>query len=151
MIKKPWTPDNCPVQAGMCLHDTLNNVDILVTRRYLDWDDCRDEEKPLLQLGGTTTFTGQELMEHNFTYYPEWPCTLDERPCWNKVEEEEPDIIKLAQYVFNGLKESKLAVKGVHYTGDDKASVWDDDIHNKVTGIITKLADLFEEDKHDKQ
>ena len=151
-MKKPWTPDNCPLQVGSVVYDPHTNSDRMVTRRHLSYaDNSNNEEKALVSLGGLT-YSGKELMDMGFTYYPEWPCTLDELPCYDEVEDEyQPDIVKLAQYVFNGLKESKYAVKGVHYTGDDKASVWQDDIHDKVSGIITELADLFEEDKHDEQ
>lgn len=151
MIKKAWTPDHCPLQVGSVVYVPTLNVDLIVTRRYLSYEDnCTNEDKDLVKLDGVI-YSGKELMEKGFTYYPEWPCTLEEKPCYDEVEDE-PDIVKLAQCVFNGLKESKYAVKGLHYKEDGSgSSIWEDDIHNKVSGIITKLADIFKEDKHDEQ
>ena len=147
MIKKAWTPDNCPVQAGMCIHDTRSNTDIIVIRRYLNYDGDHDELKPLLE----TMFgilSGVELMGSNFTYYPEWPCTLDEKPCYRE-EEELPDIIELAQHVYEGLKESHYAVEGNHFTVDGDSYVWRDDIYDKISDVILELTKVFEEDKHE--
>lgn len=152
MIKKPWTPDHCPLQVGSVVYDPHTNSDRMVIRRLLSYEDnCANEDKNLVILDVGVTYSGKQLMESGFTYYPEWPCTLDELPCYDEVKEDQPDIMKLAQYVFNGLVESKYAVKGVHYTGDDKGKVWNDDIHSKVSNIILALTDLFEEDKHDEQ
>ena len=151
-MKKPWTPDHCPLQVGSVVYDPHTNSDRMVTRRYLSYEDNHtNEDKALVKLDESCIYTGKELMELGFTYYPEWPCTLDEKPCYDEVEDE-PDIIKLAQCVFNGLKESKYAVKSVHYKEDGSGGfVWEDDIHNKVSGIITELADVFKENKHDEQ
>lgn len=149
-MKKAWTPDHCPLQVGSVVYDPHTNSDRMVTRRHLSYaDNCNNEDKALVSLGGLT-YSGKELMEMGFTYYPEWPCTLDELPCYDEVKEE-PDIVKLAQYVFDGLKESKYAVKGHHYKEEYGSSIWSDDVHNKVSGIITELADVFKEDKHDEQ
>lgn len=152
-MKKAWTPDHCPLQVGSVVYDPHTNSDRMVTRRYLSYEDnCADENKALIKLDDANViYTGKELMESGFTYYPDWPCTLDEKPCCDEVKDE-PDIIKLAQCVFNGLKESKYAVEGVHYKEDGGSGfVWQNDIHDKVSGIITELANVFEEDKHDEQ
>lgn len=150
-MKKAWTPDHCPLQVGSVVYDPRTNSDRMVIRRYLTYEgDCSDEEKFLVKLDGNEVYTGKELRDLGFTYYPEWPCTLDESPCYDEVKEE-PDIVKLAQYVFDGLKESKYAVKGHHYKEEYGSSIWSDDVHNKVSGIITELADVFKEDKHDEQ
>jgi hypothetical protein len=150
MTKKPWTPDNCPVQAGMCVHDTLNNVDVLVTRRYLDWDDCRDDDKPLLQLGGTTTFTGRELLESNFTYYPEWPCTLDEKPCYHE-EDDKPLYPVLVGAIHDALVKSHYAKEGVHYTMENGIRIWEDYLVTAVNNVADHLDLVFKELKHDEQ
>ena len=153
-MKKAWTPDHCPLQVGSVVYDPHMNADRMVTRRYLSYEDnCTDENKALVKLDGDVNivYTGKELMDKGFTYYPDWPDTSIEKSCYDEVEDE-PDIIKLAQYVFNGLKESKYAVKGIHYKGEDGGSnIWEDDIHDKVSGVITELTDIFKEYKHDEQ
>ena len=151
-MKKAWTPDHCPLQVGSVVYDPNTNSDRMVTRRYLSYEDnCTDEDKALVQLDVGCIYTGKELMDNGYTYYPDWPCPLEEKPCYDEVEDE-PDIVKLAQCVFEGLKESKYAVKDLHYKEDGKGGfVWEDDIHNKVSDIITELANVFEEDKHDEQ
>ena len=153
MIKKPWTPDNCPVQAGMCLRDELNNVDMIVTRRYLNWDGCDDEYKPLLQLGGAKTYlTGKDLLDQDhFTYYPEWPCTLEEKPCYHEVEEEPVLIGNLVMSIFDGLRSAHIAKEGVHYDKDGTTNVWEDDLATAVNNAADDLAKIFKEYKHDEQ
>lgn len=150
-MKKAWTPDHCPLQVGSVVYDPKMIADRMVTRRYLSYEDnCTDEDRNLVTLDTGVTYTGKGLMDYGFTYYPDWPCTLEEKSCYDEVKEE-PDIVKLAQYVFDGLKESKYAVKGHHYKEENGSSVWSDDVHNKVSSIITELADVFKEDKHDEQ
>lgn len=151
MIKKPWTPDNCPLQVGSVVHDPSMNTDRMVIRRHLNYEDnCADEEKQLVLLD-RALYSGKELMENGFTYYPDWPDTSVKKPCCNEVKEE-PDIAKLAQSIFNGLIESKYAVEGVHYTKCGDGYIWQDDIHDKVSDVITELIDnILEEVKHDEQ
>lgn len=146
-MKKAWTPDHCPLQVGSVVYDPKMNADRIVTRRYLSYEDnCANENKNLVILDCSINYSGKDLMEMGLTYYPDWPCTLEEKPCYDEVEDE-ADMIKLAQCVFEGLKESKCAIKDVHYNEDG----WEDDIYNKVSGIIFELAGVFKEDKHDEQ
>ena len=151
-IKEAWTPDNCPLHVGSVIYDPYMNADRMVISRYLSYeDDHADKERNLVTLDTGVTYTGIDLINLGFTYYPNWPDTSVEKPCCDEVEDE-PDIIKLAQCVFEGLKESKYAVKDVHYKEDGSGGfIWEDDIHNKVSGIITELANIFEEAKHDEQ
>ena len=150
-MKKAWTPDHCPLQVGSVVYDPIINADRMVVVRHLSYEDNHnDENKILVTLDIGVNYTGKGLMDLGFTYYPDWPCTLEEKPCYDEVEDE-PDIIKLAQCVFEGLKESKYAVKDLHYIEKDDSSIWEDDIHNKVSGIITELANVFKEYKHDEQ
>ena len=149
-MKKAWTPDNCPLRVGSVVHDPNTNSDRMVTRRFLDYEDNdTDEGRALIKLEDFI-YTGKELMNNKYTYYPDWPSTGHEKPCYDEVEDE-PDIVKLAQCVFKGLIESKYAVNGIHYTGDNRGGVWKDDIHDKVSRIIIELADIFKEDKYDEQ
>jgi hypothetical protein len=151
IMKKAWTPDNCPLQVGSVVHDPRINADRMVICRFLSYEnDGADEERILITLDSDVTYTGSDLMNLGFTYYPDWPSTGHEKPCCDEVEDE-PDIVKLAQCVFKGLIESKYAVNGIHYTGDNRGGVWKDDIHDKVSRIIIELADIFKEVKHDEQ
>ena len=151
-MKKAWTPDDCPLQVGSVIHCPYTNSDRMVIRRYFNHEgDNTDVEKSLVILDMGVIYTGSGLMHNEFTYYPNWPDTSVEKPCCNEVKEE-PDIGKLAQYVFDGLKESKYAVEGVHYNEDGGSGfVWQNDIHDKVSDIIVKLTNIFEEVKHDEQ
>lgn len=155
VIMRPWTPDNCPVQAGMCIHDVSVNVDILVAKRYLNYDgNNTDEDKLLLELANGDRFTGRDLFEQPFTYYPKWPCTLEEKSCYNEVEveEEEPVLISnLVMSIFDGLRSANIAKEDVHYSKEDGIYVWEDDLATAVNNAANDLATLFKEYKHDEQ
>lgn len=153
MIKRPWTPDNCPVQAGMCIHDVRANVDILVAKRYLDYaDDNTDIDKPLLELANGDRFTGRDLFEQPFTYYPEWPCTITEKSCCNEVEEPKPLYPVLVGLIYDALVKSNYAVEGVHYVTTDKdIRTWDDDLATAVNNAADDLDKVFKEFKYDEQ
>lgn len=147
MIKEPWTPDKCPVQAGMCIHDVRANVDVLVAKRYLNYDgNNTDEDKPLLELANGDRFTGRDLFEQPFTYYPEWPCTLEEKPCYYEVKEPDPLYCVLTQGIFNAVRDSHYAVEGKHYTTDEKGTrIWEDDLAAAVNNAAENIAKAFEE------
>ena len=137
-MKKAWAPDHCPLQVGSVVYDPHLNADRMVISRYLSYeDDNANEERNLITLDTGVTYTGTDLMNLGFTYYPDWPDTSVEKPCYDEVEDE-PDIVKLAQCVFDGLIESKYAIKCVHYTKCGYSYIWQDDIHNKVSDIITE-------------
>lgn len=137
-MKKAWTPDNCPLQVGSVVHDPKMNADRMITRRFFSHeDDNTDEDRNLITLDTGVTYTGKGLMDYGFTYYPEWPCTLDKQSCCDEVKDE-PDIGKLAQCVFDGLRSANIAKEDVHYSKEDGIYVWEDD-----------LAKIFKEYKHD--
>lgn len=152
MIKKPWTPDHCPLQAGMCIHDVRANVDVLVAIRYLDYDSNNtDEDKPLLELANGDRFTGRDLFEQPFTYYPDWPSTLEEKPCYDEVKEE-PLYCVLTQDIFNAVCDSHFATEGKHYTVDEKGMrIWEDDLATIINNAAEDIAKAFKEFKHDEQ
>jgi len=149
MIKKPWTPDNCPVQVGMCIWNPLNNTDELVTRRYLNYDGNHDEDKPLLDTAGGF-YTGKDLMNRNMTYYPEWPCTLTEKPCYDEVEDR-PLYPVLVGLIHDALVKAHYAKEGIHYTVDDGIRIWEDDLATAVNNAADHLDLVFKEFKHDEQ
>ena len=148
-MKKAWTPDHCPVQAGMCIHDVRANVDILVAKRYLNYDgNNTDADKPLLELANGDRFTGRDLFEQPFTYYPEWPCTLDEKPCCNEVEDR-PLYPVLVGLIHDALVKAHYAKEGVHYTMEDGIRIWEDDLATAINNAADDLDLVFKEFKHD--
>ena len=152
-MKKAWTPDHCPLQVGSVVYDPHMNADRMVTRRYLSYEDnCTDENKALVKLDGDVNivYTGKELMDKGFTYYPDWPCTLDEKPCYDEVEE--PVLISnLVMSIFDGLRSAHIAKEGVHYDKDGAINVWDNDLATAVHNAADDLAKIFKEFKHDEQ
>lgn len=151
-MKQAWTPDHCPLQVGSVVYDPYTNSDRMVTRRFLSYDgNNADEDKALVKLdSGETIYTGKELMDNGFTYYPEWPCTLDELPCCDEVEE--PVIIgNLVMSIFDGLCSAHIAKEGIHYDKEGTIRVWDDDLTTAVHNAADDLAKVFKEFKHDEQ
>lgn len=147
MIKKPWTPDNCPLQVGSVIYDPHTNSDRMVTRRYLSYEDNHaDEDKALVQLDVGCIYTGKELMDNGYTYYPDWPCPLEEKPCYDEVKEPDPLYCVLTQGIFNAIRDSHYAVEGVHYTTDEKGTrIWEDDLATAVNNAADNLAKIFKE------
>ena len=134
------------------MYDPKLNADRMVIRRYfLSYEDnCTDENKDLVTLDTGVTYTGKGLMDYGFTYYPEWPCTLDELPCCDEVEE--PVLISnLVTSIFNGLRSAHIAKEGVHYDKKGIIDVWDDDLAIAVKNAADDLAKIFKEFKHDEQ
>ena len=92
MKRKPFTPDNCPLGPGSVIYDPDTNTDNLVIARALNFDDENPVEnckKSLVKICyGTTPFwySGQDLMNGNFEYYPNWPSTLETKPCYIEIE-----------------------------------------------------------------
>lgn len=150
-MKKAWTPDHCPLQVGSVIYDPSVNADRMVVRRYLSYeDDCADEDKDLITLDTGVNYSGSDLIQFGFTYYPEWPCTLDELPCYDEVEE--PVIISnLVISIFNGLCSAHIAKEGVHYDKNGTTNVWEDDLATAVNNAADDLAKIFKEFKHDEQ
>ena len=91
-ICKPWTPDNCPLKPGDVTHDIHYNNDVLVLKRFLDWDEKDDninKNKPLISVclaGMIITLTGKELMDNRWEWYPNWPDTGTIKPCYEISE-----------------------------------------------------------------
>ena len=151
-MKKAWTPDNCPLQVGSVIYDPHTNSDRMVTRRYLSYeDDHTNEDKALVKLDESCIYTGKELMELGFTYYPDWPCPLEEKPCYHEVEEEPVLIGNLVMSIFDGLRSAHIAKEGVHYDKDGTTNVWEDDLATAVNNAAEDLAKIFKEYKHDEQ
>lgn len=152
MIKKPWTPDNCPLQVGSVVYDPKMNADRIVIRRYLSYEDgCTNEDRDLVILDSGVTYSGKQLMENGFTYYPEWPCPLEEKPCYDEVKEEPVLIGNLVMSIFDGLRSAHIAKEGVHYDKDGTTNVWEDDLATAVNNAAEDLAKIFKEYKHDEQ
>ena len=147
MIKKPWSPDDCPLQVGAVIYDPSLNVDRMVTRRYLSYEDnCTNEDKDLVTLDTGVTYTGRELMNLGFTYYSKWPSTLEEEPCYHEIKEPDPLYCVLTQGIFNAVRDSHYAVEGKHYTTDEKGTrIWEDDLATAVNNAADNLAKVFEE------
>ncbi|MBR6135015.1 MAG: hypothetical protein IKQ22_00815 [Clostridia bacterium] len=150
-MKKAWTPDHCPLQVGSVVYDPKMNADRMVVRRYLSYEDNHtDEEKNLVTLDSGMTYTGLDLMHLGFTYYPDWPCPLEEKPCYDEVEDE-PIISNLVISIFDGLRSAHIAKEGVHYDKDGAINVWEDDLATAVNNAADDLAKIFKEYKHDEQ
>lgn len=81
---KPWTPDNCPLKPGDVIYDNVYNADVLVLKRFLNWNEEDDNStKPLITVclaGMTVALTGKELMDNRWEWYPNWP-DIDTEPC----------------------------------------------------------------------
>ena len=150
-MKKAWTPDNCPLQVGSVVHEPITNSDRMVTRRYLCYEDNHiDEEKALIKFEDNIIYTGKELMDNGYTYYPDWPSTGHEKPCYDEVEE--PVLISnLVMSIFDGLRSAHIAKEGVHYDKDGTINIWDDDLATAVHNAADDLAKIFKEFKHDEQ
>lgn len=153
MIKKPWTPDNCPLQVGSVVYDPHTNSDRMVTRRFLSYEDNNtDEERALIKLDESCIYSGKELMNFGFTYYTKWPSTLEEEPCYHEIKEPDPLYCVLTQDIFNAVCDSHYAVEGKHYTTDEKGTrIWEDDLATAVHNAVNDLAKIFKEYKHDEQ
>lgn len=151
-MKKAWTPDHCPLQVGSVIYDPILNADRMVIRRYLSYeDDCIGEDKDLVTLDTGVTYTGRELINLGFTYYPNWPCTLEEKPCYYEIEDEPIIIGNLVTSIFDGLRSAHIAKEGVHYDKDGTTNVWHDNLATAVNNAADDLAKIFKEFKHDEQ
>ena len=150
-MKRAWTPDHCPLQVGSVVHDPKMNADRMITRRYFAAEYHTDEDKNLVTLDTGVTYTGKGLMDYGFTYYPEWPCTLEKKPCCNKVEDEPIIIGNLVMSIFDGLRSANIAKENVHYSKEDGVYVWEDDLAQVVNNAADDLAKIFKEYKHDEQ
>lgn len=65
MCKKPFTPDNCPIQVGMFIWNPETNSDLVVLERFLDGTSPDD---PIIRTC-SRTFSGNQLMDSNIEYY----------------------------------------------------------------------------------
>jgi len=84
-VKRPFTPADCPIQAGMIIYSPETNADYVVTGRYLSGES---PDNPIL-LTSVGTYTGNDLMDHNIEYYPKADDTSVSYPAWHDVSEEE--------------------------------------------------------------
>lgn len=82
MSKKPFTVNDCPLQAGSVVREIATNTDYVVTGRRLDWSEQElfPADLQLVQINGVW-YTGNQLV-NKFTYYPNWPVT-DEYYCFH--------------------------------------------------------------------
>lgn len=87
-VKRPFTPADCPIQAGMIIYSPETNADYVVTGRYLSGES---PDNPIL-LTSAGTYSGNELMYHNIEYYPNTgDASIDTSvsyPAWHDVSEE---------------------------------------------------------------
>jgi len=149
MIKKPWTPGNCPLQVGSVIYDPHMNADRIVIRRYLSYeDDCTDEDKDLVTLDTGVTYTGKDLVNLGFTYYPKWPSTVEEQACYNEVEDR-PLYPVLVGLIHDALVKAHYAKEGVHYTMENGIRIWEDDLATAVNNAAYHLDLVFKEFKND--
>lgn len=85
--KRPFTPADCPIQAGMIIYSPETNADYVVTGRYLSGES---PDNPIL-LTSARTYTGNELMNSNIEYYPNTgDVSIDTSvsyPAWHDEEE----------------------------------------------------------------
>lgn len=88
-VKRPFTPADCPIQAGMIIYSPETNADYVVTGRYLSGES---PDNPIL-LTSVGTYSGNELMNMNIEYYPNTGDasigTSVSYPAWHDVSEEE--------------------------------------------------------------
>lgn len=95
MKRKPFTPDDCPLIPGSVIYDPSTNADLLVLARSLDYDDenpvgnCKRTLIKMSYGSSAMWYTGQELMNGAFEYYPNWPDTGETKPCWHEVDDRE--------------------------------------------------------------
>ena len=83
--KRPFTPADCPIQAGMIIYSPETNADYVVTGRYLSGES---PDNPVL-LTSVGTYSGNELMNKQIEYYPKNDDTSVSYPAWHDVSEEE--------------------------------------------------------------
>ena len=81
--KRPFTPADCPIQAGMIIYSPETNADYVVTGRYLSGES---PDNPVL-LTSAYTYTGNELMNRNIEYYPNADDTSVSVPAWHEEQE----------------------------------------------------------------
>lgn len=151
MSKKPFTPDNCPLQVGSVIFDPGTNSDYLVLGRSLDYDEGKDNDEKLfinIMNGDAypSWYSGQALMHRGFEYYPNWPDTGETKPCYHEVEDRElvldyldnPDAPEASAYLKEicGIKTKyvlcqidyrKSYNKDVYYEMTDEFYDWLDD------------------------
>ena len=84
-VKRPFTPADCPIQAGMIIYSPETNVDYVVTGRYLSGVSPDNA----ILLTSSYTYTGNELMDKRIEYYPKNGDTSVSYPAWHDVSEEE--------------------------------------------------------------
>ena len=88
----PWTPDNCPLKPGDVIHDLDSNTDYLVLARSLDYNENEQEGNGNMYLvnlctnSGTHWYSGKNLMDTRWEWYPKWPDTGTSEPCCEIVE-----------------------------------------------------------------
>lgn len=130
MIKKLWTPDNCPLQVGSVLHNIYNNTDYIIMARRLDGDKDSDDLVAVIYDNDNNThwLTGEILANGAWEYYPNWPDTSVTAHCYSKVEEPGISETEFIQTVFDTAKKLPGANK-LFTTSDRGISTWDDDIH----------------------
>lgn len=151
-MKKAWTPDHCPLRVGSVVYDPKMNADRIVIRRYLSYeDDHTDEDRDLVTLDSGVTYSGKQLMNNGYTYYPDWPDTSIEKPCYDEVKEEPVIIGNLVLSILDGLRNAHIAKENVHYSKNGETRVWEDDLAAAVNNVANDLATLFKEYKHDEQ
>lgn len=80
----PFTPADCPIQAGMIIYSPETNADYVVTGRYLSGES----PDHAILLTSARTYTGNELMNSNIEYYPKNGDTSVSYPAWHDVSEE---------------------------------------------------------------
>lgn len=81
--KRPFTPADCPIQAGMIIYSPATNTDYVVTGRYLSGESPDNA----LLLTSAGTYTGNDLMKNNIEYYPKADDTSVSYPAWHDEEE----------------------------------------------------------------
>lgn len=82
-VKRPFTPADCPIQAGMIIHLPETNADYVVTGRYLSGESPDHD----ILLTSSGTYTGNELMNRNIEYYPNADDTSVSYPAWHEEQE----------------------------------------------------------------
>ena len=155
MIKKSWTPDNCPLQVGSVVHNTNTNTDYIILARCLDYtgDHERDSNVALVAIqyfksNDAHWLSGNDLNEQLWEYYPNWPDASVTAPCYSKVEEPGITDTEFIQTVFDVVKKLP-GVSKLFETSDRGITTWDDDAHAiiqaKAEAILRGLKECVEE------
>ena len=83
-VKVPFNPEQCPIFAGMIIHNPNTNTDEVVLVRYLDGSSLYRDK--LIQTA-SDTYTGNDLLNKRISYYVNTDTWADER-AWSEVEVE---------------------------------------------------------------